>query len=140
MLPTHPNFAHFLLTDGDLLAIDLNVGQVDVGDRFHPASDVVLGLHLEGHQLGVVPTGFSHGVGAGALEVEIAPVEGVVVGVTPTPAGGHQGWDTLGLAILKFARLLGPEKKCPWGMFCLLQKSSVLQLPMVTPAAWQVAA
>lgn len=107
------------------MAVDLNVGQVDVGDGLHPASEVVLGLHLEGHQPGVVPTGLGHGVGAGALEVEIEPVEGVVVGVTPTPAAGHQGWDALGLALLKFARLLGPalegfagvwkEKKCPWG-------------------------
>jgi len=106
--PTHPDFAHFLPANGDVLAVDLDVGQAHVGDGFHPAADVVLALHLEGDQRGVAPAGFSHGVGAGALEVEIEPVEGVVVGISPTPAGGNQGGDTLVLAVLQLAPLLGP--------------------------------
>ena len=109
--PTHPDFARFPPVDGDLLAVDLDFGQAHVGDRFHPAPDVVLALHLEGYQSGVVPAGFGHGVGAGALEVEIEPVEGAVVGVPPTPASGNQGWDTLGLAALQLAPLLGPALK-----------------------------
>uniref|UniRef100_A0A8C0F3H6 Uncharacterized protein n=1 Tax=Bubo bubo TaxID=30461 RepID=A0A8C0F3H6_BUBBB len=110
-VPTHPDFAHFLPVDGDVLTVDLDVGQAHVGDGFHTTADVVLALHLEGHQGGVVPAGFGHGVGAGALEVEIEPVEGFVVGVTPSPAGGNQGWDTPGLSARELALLLGPAPK-----------------------------
>lgn len=109
--PTHPDFAHFPQVNGDVLAVDLDLGQAHVGDRFHPTTDVVLALHLEGHQSGVVPAGFGYGVGASALEVEIEPVEGVVVGVPPSPAAGNQGWDTLGLATLQLAPLLGTALK-----------------------------
>lgn len=107
--PTHPDFAHFLPVDGDVVAIDLDVGQGDVGDGFHPAPDVILALHLERHQPGVIAAEFGQGVGAGALEVEVEPVEGVVVGVTPGPAGGDQGGDTLGF--LHLAPLLGAALK-----------------------------
>uniref|UniRef100_A0A8C4U0K5 Uncharacterized protein n=1 Tax=Falco tinnunculus TaxID=100819 RepID=A0A8C4U0K5_FALTI len=131
--PTHPDFANFLLADGDLLAVDLDVGQADIGDGFHPTTDVILALHLEGHQCGVVPAGFSHGVGAGALEVKIEPIEGAVVGVAPSPASVDLGWDTLDLAVLHLTPLLGPalkgfagvwkEEKLwekPWEVSCVL--------------------
>lgn len=111
--------------DGDAMPVDLNVGQADVGDGFHPIPDLILALHLERHQCGVVPTEPSHGVGAGALKVEITLVEGAVVGIPPSPARGHQGGDTLGLAVLQLAPLprsapegfagVCKEKKHPWG-------------------------
>lgn len=107
--PTHPDFAHFLPVDGDVVAVDLDIGQADVGDGFHPAPDVVLALHLKGHQSGVVATEFGQGVGAGALEVEAEPVEGLVVGVPPGRAGGNQGGDTPGF--LHLAPLLGAALK-----------------------------
>ena len=127
--------------DGDAMPVDLNVGQADVGDGFHPIPDLILALHLERHQCGVVPTEPSHGVGAGALKVEITLVEGAVVGIPPSPARGHQGGDTLGLAVLQLAPLprsapegfagVCKEKKHPWGAeLCgmdVLPRSAVAQ-------------
>uniref|UniRef100_A0A8B9ZAB3 Uncharacterized protein n=1 Tax=Buteo japonicus TaxID=224669 RepID=A0A8B9ZAB3_9AVES len=141
--PTHPDFAHFPQVDGDMLAVDLDVGQAHVRDRFHPTTDVVLALHLEGHQSGVVPAGFGYGVGASALEVEIEPVEAVVVGVPPSPAAGDQGWDTLGLATLQLAPLLGTalkgfagvwKEKKPWERSCVFTSVERLQSVMIRKA------
>lgn len=105
--PTHPDFSIFIPAEGDALSIDINIDQGDIGHGLDPATDVILGLNPEGHQSRVTPMGFSHGVGAGSLEVKVKAIEGVEVGVTPCPARGDQGRDTAGLGTAGLAALLG---------------------------------
>uniref|UniRef100_A0A8U8BAZ7 Uncharacterized protein n=1 Tax=Geospiza parvula TaxID=87175 RepID=A0A8U8BAZ7_GEOPR len=82
-------------------------GMSSRGHRLDPTTDVILGLDPEGHQPRVIPMGFSHGVGAGSLEVKVKAIEGSEVWVTPCPACGNQGWDTAGLGTTGPTALLG---------------------------------
>uniref|UniRef100_A0A8C3SPX8 Uncharacterized protein n=1 Tax=Chelydra serpentina TaxID=8475 RepID=A0A8C3SPX8_CHESE len=67
--------------------IDVDVGQTHVGDNLVSPPVVVLLVDGEGLQGVVAPAVLGQGVGAGALEVEVQPVEGVIVRVPPAPAG-----------------------------------------------------
>lgn len=105
---THSDFPNFLLVDGDVVAIDVDVGQAHVGDSLVASPVVVLLIDGEGHQGVVAPAVLGQGVGAGALEVEVQPVEGVIVRVPPAPAGSNEVGNAHRTAVLDLARLLGP--------------------------------
>uniref|UniRef100_A0A674J715 Uncharacterized protein n=1 Tax=Terrapene triunguis TaxID=2587831 RepID=A0A674J715_9SAUR len=109
---THPDFADFFLVDGDVVPIDVDVGQAHVGDNLVTPPVIVLLVDGEGLQGGVGPAvlaeGLGQGVGAGAHEVIVAPIEGAVVGITKRPASCHGGGHTPGSAIGHLAGLLLP--------------------------------
>uniref|UniRef100_A0A8U7NXS4 Uncharacterized protein n=1 Tax=Corvus moneduloides TaxID=1196302 RepID=A0A8U7NXS4_CORMO len=94
-------------------------GMSSRGHRLDSTTDVILGLDPEGHQPRVIPMGFSHGVGAGSLEVEVKAIEGAEVWVTPSPARGDQSRDALGLGTAGPTALLGAAAQGLTG-FCSL--------------------
>lgn len=61
--------------------------------------------HREGRQSAQIPTGLGQDVSAGALEVKVIAIKGVVVWITPCPAGSVVQGHTHGLAVFKAACL-----------------------------------
>uniref|UniRef100_A0A8C0GE91 Uncharacterized protein n=1 Tax=Chelonoidis abingdonii TaxID=106734 RepID=A0A8C0GE91_CHEAB len=108
---THPDFADLFLVDGDIVPIDIDVGQAHVGDSLVAPPVVVLLIDGEGHQGGVGPAVLGQGVGAGTLEVKVQPIEGVIVWVSPSPAGLLVVRDTHCTTILDLTCLLGPASQ-----------------------------
>lgn len=116
-LPVNPDFSVFIPAEGDALSIDINIDQGNIGHRLDSTTNVILGLDPEGHQPRVIPMGFSHGVGAGSLEVEVKAIEGAEVWVTPCPARGNQGRDAVGLGTAGPTALLGAAAQGLAGVF-----------------------
>lgn len=109
-LLTYPDFANLVLVDGDVGVEGAHSDQSHIGhSRVAPV--LILGCDSEGSQaLGIDPrTGSScQQVAAGALEVKVPAVEGVVVRVTPQPTCGIIVGDTHALTALILAGLLRP--------------------------------
>lgn len=107
---TYPNFANLVLVDGDVGVVDSHGDQSHIGhSRVAPV--LILGCDSEGSQaLGTDPrTGSScQQVAAGAHEVKVPAIEGVVVRVTPQPTCGIIVGHTHGLTALILAGLLRP--------------------------------
>lgn len=87
------------------VAVHRDEHQLDVGDG-GAATVVVLLLDREGDQPGIVPGCLGDGIGAGALEIVVVAIEGVVMGVSPGPAGANVLRHTHRLSLLHFAGLL----------------------------------
>uniref|UniRef100_A0A8C3SMD7 Uncharacterized protein n=1 Tax=Chelydra serpentina TaxID=8475 RepID=A0A8C3SMD7_CHESE len=109
-LCTHSDFPNFLLVDGDVVPVDIDVGQTHVGDSLVAPPVVILLIDGEGHQGVVAPAVLGQGVGAGALEVEVQPIERVIVRVPPAPAGSNQVGNTHRTAVLDLER----NPSSPW--------------------------
>uniref|UniRef100_A0A8D2JG43 Uncharacterized protein n=1 Tax=Varanus komodoensis TaxID=61221 RepID=A0A8D2JG43_VARKO len=102
---TYPDSSNFLLVDGDLVPIDKDVGQAHIGHGL-VAPVVVLLNYGERNQCRVASTVLGNGVRAGALEIEVHSVKGVVVWIPPAPAASVEVGDTFGQSILNFACFL----------------------------------
>lgn len=107
---TYPDFADLAFVDGD---VDAEGRHGDEPHKGHSrvAPVLILGGDGEGGQaLGADPraAGGRQHIVAGALEVEVPAVEGVVVRIAPQPARGLVGGYTHTLPILLLARLLWP--------------------------------
>uniref|UniRef100_A0A673V358 Uncharacterized protein n=1 Tax=Suricata suricatta TaxID=37032 RepID=A0A673V358_SURSU len=109
---THPDFADLAFVDGD---VDAEGRHGDAPHKGHgrAAPVLILGGDGEGGQaLGADPwaaSGCQHIV-AGALEVEVPAIEGVVVRVAPQPARGLVVGHAHALAVFHLACLLWPTR------------------------------
>lgn len=100
---TYPDSASFLLVDGDLVPVDIDVGQAHVGHSL-VAPVVVLLIYGERDQRRIISTVLGNGISTGALEVKVPSVEGVVVRVPPAPALCGEVRDAGCVVVLSLAR------------------------------------
>uniref|UniRef100_A0A4X2MAL7 Uncharacterized protein n=1 Tax=Vombatus ursinus TaxID=29139 RepID=A0A4X2MAL7_VOMUR len=122
------------MLDLDLIFVDRDVGTIGSdSDLAHKGNGrvspvLILGDDGEGGEAGGPPTQGCQDIGAGALEVKFSTIEGVIVGVTPQPAGGLGVRDADALAVLNFACLLFQAGHAPAGI-CGNEETGLRPLP-----------
>lgn len=70
---------------GNGVVVDLNIHKANVG-HVSVATVIILGCDVEGWETGIWATGLGNGIGAGAHEIIVMSIKGLVVGITPGPA------------------------------------------------------
>lgn len=132
---TYPHFADLAFVDGDVHAKGSHGDEPHIGHS-GVAPVFILCDDTEGCQaLGIDPRAVSccQHIAAGALEVEVPAVEGVVVWVAPQPACDFIVGHAHALATLLLARLLWPTRHAMawvWGQ----RGQNLEELPSLRPA------
>lgn len=114
---THPHLANLIFVDGDVGTVDRDGDLTHIGDR-RVSPVLILGGDGKGREARRPPTQGCQNIGTGAHEVKFSAIKGVIVGVTPQPAGGLVVRDTDTMAILNLACLLfqaGHSMAWIWG-------------------------